>query len=202
METSLSYEEIEIKFLVDDLAALRQRVVALGATVATPRTYENNLCFDTPDGQLQQHGRLLRLRRDQRNVLTYKEPPVTPDTDFKVRQEYEIEVSDFAQARAIIDKLGFVPVLRYEKYRETFVYDGAEILLDDTPCGAFVELEGPRERLETLIAALALDTSRRFTASYGEIFQAVCRTYQLSFTDMTFANFEHCTIDIRTCDIP
>ncbi len=202
METPLSYEEIEIKFLVDDLAVLRQRVVALGATLATPRTYEDNLCFDTPDGQLQQQGRLLRLRRDRRNVLTYKEPPVTPDTDFKVRQEYEIEVSDFAQARAIIDKLGFVPVLRYQKYRETFVYDGAEILLDETPCGAFVELEGARDKLERLIAALALDTSPRFTASYGEIFQAVCRTYQLSFTDMTFANFQHCTIDVRTCDIP
>lgn len=201
METSLSYEEIEIKFLVDDLAALRQRVVALGATVATPRTYEDNLCFDTPDGQLEQHGRLLRLRRDQRNVLTYKEPPVTPDTDFKVRQEYEIEVSNFAQTHAIIGKLGFVPVFRYEKYRETFVYDDAEILLDDTPCGAFVELEGAREELERLIAALALDPSPRFTASYGEIFRAVCRTYQLSLTEMTFANFQHCTIDIRTCDI-
>ena len=202
METSLSYEEIEIKFFVDDLAALRHRVMALGATIATPRTYEDNLCFDTPDSQLQQQGCLLRLRHDQRNVLTYKEPSATPDTDFKVRQEYEIEVSDFAQAHAIIDKLGFVPVFRYEKYRETFVYEGAEILWDDTPCGAFVELEGSREMLARLTTALALDTSRRFTASYGEIFQAICRTYQLSFTDMTFANFQHCTIDIHTCDIP
>lgn len=111
----MSYEEIEVKFLVDDLAALRQQVLALGATVATPCTYEDNLCFDTPDVRLEHQGRLLRLRRDHWNLLTYKEPPVTPDTVFKVRQEYEIEVSDFVQARALVEKLGFVPVLRYEK---------------------------------------------------------------------------------------
>ena len=45
----MSHEEIEVKFLLDDLTAMRQRLLSMGATLATPRTYEDNLCFDTPD---------------------------------------------------------------------------------------------------------------------------------------------------------
>ena len=47
----MRHEETEVKFLVEDLVAMRQRLVALGATLTTPRTYEENLLFDTPDAQ-------------------------------------------------------------------------------------------------------------------------------------------------------
>src|SRR5262249_44803674 len=92
---------------IDDLSAMRQRLLALGATLKTPRTYEDNWLFDTPDEQLTRRGCLLRLRRDRRNLITYKEPPAQQDRDFKVLGEYEIEVSDFAQAHTILEKLGF-----------------------------------------------------------------------------------------------
>src|SRR5688572_17491329 len=141
----MSHEEIEVKFMIDDVTAIRQRLIGLEASLQHPRTYEDNWCFDTPDQRLQRADRLLRLRRDHRILLTYKEPPLTADTAFKVRQEYEVEVNDFEQARALVEKLGFSPSLRYEKYRETFRYGEAEILLDETPLGAFVEIEGPRE---------------------------------------------------------
>ena len=114
-------EEIEVKFILNDLAVMRQRVVDLGATLKTPRTYENNITYDTAEGRLRQGGRLLRLRRDRRNVLTYKEPLPHEDADFKVRQEFEVEVSDFAQAQSIVERLGFAASMRYEKYRETFI---------------------------------------------------------------------------------
>ncbi len=52
----MRHEEIEVKFLLEDLPAMRQRLVALGATLSTPRTYEENLLFDTPDAQFRQPG--------------------------------------------------------------------------------------------------------------------------------------------------
>src|SRR5712691_7699436 len=67
----MRHEEIEVKFLIEDLVAMRQRLVAGGARLTTPRTYEENLLFDTPDAQLRRQGRLLRLRRDRRNRITY-----------------------------------------------------------------------------------------------------------------------------------
>lgn len=197
----MSYEEVEVKFLIDDLGAIRQRVLAMGATLKTPRTYENNVCFDTSDQRFQQQGCLLRLRHDHRTRLTYKEPPDTADADFKVRHEYEIEVSDFAQAHALVEKLGFAPFLRYEKYRETFTYQDTEIVLDEVPVGIFMEIEGSRETISTIVTKLGLDFTARLTVSYGEIFQAVRTTHQLSFTDMTFENFQGCTIDLGACSL-
>jgi adenylate cyclase class 2 len=197
----MSHEEIEVKFIIDDLQALRQRVIALGARLKTPRTYEENVLFDTADQRLAHRQCLLRLRRDRRNVLTYKEPAPTAEQDFKVRREYEVEVSDFAQTRAMFEQLGFVPTLRYEKYRETFTYQDAEILLDEMPFGPFLEIEGSRETIRTVTTRLGLDFDSRLTASYGDIFDAIRATYKLSINDMTFDNFRTLHIDLHACHL-
>jgi adenylate cyclase class 2 len=197
----MSHEEIEVKFIVDDLSLMRQRILAMGAVLKTPRTYEDNLLFDTRDRRLQQQGCLLRLRRDQRHRLTYKEPSRTADPHFKVRHEYEVEVGDASQMDTVLRKLGYFPVWRYEKYRETFTYQGAEILLDETPCGAFLEVEGARDAIRAIAATLGLDFEARLTASYGAIFEAVCAAYQLHITDMTFENFRTLAIDLRACHL-
>jgi len=197
----MRHEEIEVKFLLEDLPAMRQRLVALGATLSTPRTYEENLLFDTPDAQFRQQGRLLRLRRDRRNRITYKEPTTHNDLDFKIMQEYEIEVSDFAQAHAILAKLGFVQVLRFEKYRETFTYQDAEIVLDEVPFGTFMEIEASQEGIRALVTALDLDFATRLVSSYVDIFDAVCTTYSLPVTDITFAAFRSRDIDLHTCQL-
>ncbi len=197
----MRHEEIEVKFLIDDLSAMRQRLLALGATLKTPRTYEDNWLFDTPDEQLTRQGRVLRLRRDRRNLITYKEPPAQPDQDFKVLGEYEIEVSDFDQAHTILEKLGFAPALRYEKYRETFTYQGAEVVLDEVPFGTFMEIEASREAIQRIATALGLDFAARLVAGYREIFDAVRGTYHLAVTDMTFEAFRSLTLDLHACHL-
>lgn len=197
----MHYEEIEVKFIIDDLATIRRRILAIGANLRTPRTYEDNVTFDTPDQRLRRQNRLLRLRRDQHNIVTYKEPGLTDPQDFKVRHEYEVRVSDFAQMYTILEKIGFHPALRYEKYRETFTYNDAELLLDETPCGVFLEIEGAQEIIRDLAAQLGIDFSTRLTASYGEIFEAVCTTYHLQLTDMTFDNFRTLHIDVHSCNL-
>ena len=194
-------EEIEVKFVLDDLAVMRQRVVDMGAILKTPRTYEHNITYDTAEGRLRQGGRLLRLRRDRRNVLTYKEPLPHEDADFKVRQEFEVEVSDFAQAQSIVERLGFATSMCYEKYRETFTFEGAEIVLDELPVGNFMEIEATRKQIRAITAALGLDFTARLRASYGDILAAVCTTYDLPLSDMTFDNFRHLTVDLHACHL-
>ena len=197
----MNHEEIEVKFIIDDLPAMRRRVLAMGAHLTTPRTYEDNLCFDTPEQRLQQQERLLRLRRDRRSILTYKEPAPAADPDYKVRHEYEVEVGDFTQMRTILEKLGLMPTMRYEKYRETFLYQDAEILLDETPVGTFMEIEASRAAIRDIATRLELDFETRLTASYGNIFAAVRATYNLHMTDLTFENFRALNIDLHICNL-
>jgi adenylate cyclase class 2 len=141
------------------------------------------------------------LRRDRSNIITYKERPAQQDPDFKVLHEYEIEVSDFAQAHTILEKLGFVPALRYEKYRETFTYQGAEIVLDEVPFGTFMEIEASREAIRSIATALGLAFEARLVSGYGTIFEAVRSTYNLATTEMTFEAFRSLAIDLRTCHL-
>lgn len=197
----MCYEEIEVKFIVDDLPAMRQRVLSTGAQLKTPRLYEENLRFDTPEQRLARQGCLLRLRRDRRNLVTYKEPLAQRDPEFKVLNEYEVEVSDFEQTLLLFEKMGFAPSQRFEKYRETFLYQGAEILLDEVPFGTFMEIEGTRETIRTIVMDLGLDFNARLTSSYNDIFEAVRSTYQLPFQDMTFAAFQALKIDLHACSL-
>ncbi len=196
-------EEIEVKFVLDDLPAMRRRVVGMGAVLENPRTHEDNVTYDTAEGRLRQGGRLLRLRRagPARNVLTYKEPLPHEDADFKVRQEFEVVVSDFVQAQSIVERLGFAASMRYEKYRETFTYEGAEIVLDELPVGNFMEVEATREKIRAITAALGIDFAARLRGSYGDILEAVCAMYDLSLSDMTFDNFRHLTVDLHACHL-
>ena len=115
--------------------------------------------------------------------------------------EYEVEVSDFAPMQTILEKLGFTPALRFEKYRETLTYQGAEIVLDEVPFGTFMEIEGPRETIRDIVMALGLDFATRLVSSYVEIFDAVCTTYKLPATDMTFESFRSLAIDLRACHL-
>lgn len=184
--------EVEVKFATADLAAVRQRLVGTGATLVTPRLYERNVIYDTADFSLRDGQKLLRLRQDERARLTLKAPAPTAvqaQSAAKVREELEIEVSDFATAEAILHRLGFESKLIYEKYRETWHLQGLEIVLDELPYGHFVELEGNEAEMEPIAAELGLAWENRLLTNYLALMVDLRATHNLPFTDITFANF-------------
>ncbi|MCA9865917.1 MAG: class IV adenylate cyclase [Anaerolineae bacterium] len=189
--------EVEVKFLLDDFAAIRRRLIDVGALLVAPRVFEHNIRFDTADESLLARQELLRLRQDTRTRLTFK--GVLADAEqgeAKVREEIEIEVGDFNRMSVILQRLGFRPVQTYEKYRETYQWQAVEIVLDEMPFGRFVELEGAEVDLKTVAAALGLDWSRRLLTNYLELMMLCRREFDLSFSDLTFDNFRDRAIDM------
>src|SRR5450759_3830833 len=91
-------QELEVKFYLKDLGALERKLKSIEANLVQPRIFETNLRFDTRDGELNQGGRVLRLRQDAQAVLTYKGPSQQRQ-DVNIRQEIEFTVSDFTAAR-------------------------------------------------------------------------------------------------------
>ena len=183
--------EVEVKFLVADLAGVRARLVASGAEPGAPRIYERNVRFDTADEELLGRQSLLRLRQDSRVRLTYKGLAAQDAaSEAKIREEIEVTVSDFDGLAAILSRIGFAAVQTYEKYRETFHWGDVEVVLDELPFGDFVELEGPSDhRLKAAANALGLDWSRRVLANYLALMELARQTFDLPFRDLTFANF-------------
>jgi len=174
---------------VGDLAALAARLEAAGAVLEHPRTYEHNIRYDTPGGDLSRRYVVLRLRRDTRVRLTYKGPGSISE-GIMSRFEAEVTVDDFETMDGILRALGYVPFMIYEKYRTTYRLGEVEVVLDEMPFGNFCEIEGPRAAIEAALDALGLAEYPRIGTSYLGVFARLKEKLELPFRDLTFANFE------------
>lgn len=143
--------EIEVKHRLDDAAALRQRLAAAGA-VRDGLAHEINFILDTPGRRLLNAGCGLRIRNVQsvtppgpaRVILTYKGPrdAALAQRGIKAREELETAAADEATLLAVFARLGFAPVIMYEKRRETWRWPDCAAMIDELPrLGWFVELE-------------------------------------------------------------
>lgn len=182
--------EIEVKFLVRDLPAVRRRLLALGAQLHKGRVYERNVRLDNPWDGLRLQGKLLRLRQDTEARLTYKgEPEAQVQSEARVREELEVRVDDFELMLTLLGRVGFEPRQVYEKYRETFSFGEVEVVLDELPFGEFVELEGEETAIRAAAEALDLEWDLRILANYLALLDSLRARFDLDFVDLTFENF-------------
>ncbi|HOB76029.1 MAG TPA: class IV adenylate cyclase [Phycisphaerae bacterium] len=184
--------EVEAKLKVDSHEAVRGRLRALGAE---PRgqVLEVNHIFDNAHRSMLAGDRGLRLRecRDERGelvraVLTYKGPRVPGS--IKRREEIEIVVDDPVAAGTMLERLGFVEAVRFEKRRETWRLNGCLVELDEVPyLGLFVEIEGPDEgRIEQVRGELGLSGAPLVHGSYIGLLVRHCEEHGLPVTCITF----------------
>lgn len=184
---NINDQEIEVKFMVRDLAAVENRLRDLDARCTAPRVRETNLRFDNADGALTRERKVLRLRQDAGSVMTFKGPQ-QPGEAVSVRQEIEFQVSDFEAARRLLEALGYQVSVMYEKYRTTYSLDNLTIVLDEMPFGTFVEIEGPDgSAIQQAAENLKLNWHARSTASYLGLFQQVRAERRLAAQHLTFA---------------
>lgn len=201
MVTLVSDKELEVKFLVSDLAEMEKRLVKAGATLLHPRTHEFNLRFDTPGGNLSQASSMLRLRRDSESHMTFKGPGTTL-AGVLARQEIEFEVSNFAAAQKLIEALGFRSKFMYEKYRTTYGMNGLKVTLDEMPYGNFIEIEGTEPApIHEAADILELNWDERLPETYISIFRRLKDLYGLKFADLSFENFKNVEISMDRAGI-
>ncbi|HYW47136.1 MAG TPA: class IV adenylate cyclase [Bryobacteraceae bacterium] len=170
-----SKQETEIKLAVPDAGSARRLLRAAGFRVLHRRVFEANTVFDTPELALRKRVSLLRVREAGRTVtLTYKGPPAV--SRHKSREELEIEIPSAPTISAILERLGFHVTFRYEKYRTEFHQPGRRgiAMLDETPIGVFLELEGTPRWIDRSARKLGFDDSVYITASYGRLYLEWC----------------------------
>jgi len=187
---SMSAVEIEVKFSVADPASLEDKLHELGFHCVTPRTFERNVLYDTPDRRLRAQQSILRIRKyGERWVLTHK--CLTADNDpaarHKRRIETETEVADGEALGIVFTQLGYAPAFTYEKWRTEYADAIGHCVLDETPIGVFAELEGPPEWIDTVGGRLGLAASELITLSYGRLFDLWREQTGSQATDLTFS---------------
>lgn len=180
--------EIEVKFYIDDVNSLRRAISALGAD-DQGEAFESNIRYEDAENRLIQNKSLLRLRQDKKAILTYKSNVPGHDTEYKIRRELEVTVSDFKTMDAILTALGFHQAQVYEKKRQTYKIGETTLCLDAMPFGDFLEIEGQKQDIRRIADQLNLDWGCRILTNYLRIFDIIRQDLGLGFTDVTFDNF-------------
>lgn len=183
-------QEVEVKFYLSNLPAFEQRLKMAGAELIAPRVHELNLRYDTPDDALTRAHRVLRLRQDQRAIMTYK-GPAEPGQPVSVRQEIEIEVSNFTSAAHLLEALGYQVMIMYEKQRTSYDLLNVRVTLDELPFGDFVEIEGPdAESIQAAAKVVDLDWNARSVESYLSLFTALKERTSYKIRHLSFDEFK------------
>ncbi len=187
--------EIEVKFFITDFEPVRLRLIRMGAR-SRGRVFETNIRFEDRQKNLIKKNILLRLRKDNRVLLTYKSPPDVHDENYKIYNELEVEVNDFEKMKSILKALGYNAEQIYEKYREIMVLDHTHFCLDAMPFGNFLEIEGERENIAPMAEKLGFDWKKRILLNYLKMFEIIKKREKFNFSHVTFHNFEQVTFNI------
>lgn len=181
-----NHREIEVKLRLPGAAAGRRLLRRAGFRLAKRRVLEANTIFDTSAWVLGRAGLLLRLRQCGGQAwLTFKGRAETGR--HKSREELEVELRDPATFARILSRLGFEPVFRYQKYRTEFRQGDGAAMLDETPIGDYLELEGEPEWIDAMAARLGFSVSDYITATYAGLYVGFRRQHPGSPADMLFA---------------
>lgn len=174
--------ESEIKLRMPGPSEARALVSGIGAKPSRPRHFEDNVLFDDAAGALRASGCALRLRRAGASggIVTYKGPRVAGD-GVKSRPEIEVTVGDADAAQQVLEALGYRKMFRYQKYREAFRWRDAEIVVDETPIGTFLEVEGPIGTIHAAAEALGRGPDDYVEDSYAGLFFASGRGGDMVF---------------------
>jgi adenylate cyclase, class 2 len=144
---------------------LRKRLPAIGAK-RIGEEFEENTLYEA--ATINTERCVLRLRRiGKKGKLTFKER-LASASDIKLQQEEETAVDNPDAMAAILDAIGFVPAVVYEKRRETWRLRKTEIVIDELPFGLFMEIEGAEDDIRAIEKALAMKL-RAETSTYPQL---------------------------------
>lgn len=176
--------EVELKFAIFDLAALRDRLLAIGAKPQSEVT-QSDAYYNHPSRDFAQTDEALRIRSvGEGACITYKGPKI--GVAAKTRYELEVPVATATEQgyRELLERLGFRSVATVEKVRKEYTLSREErefSLTIDTVSGLgnFLEVEtlaseSSRPVAEQAVTRLAADLglTQREMRSYLEMLLA------------------------------
>ncbi len=174
---SSATNETEVKLRIADPGQIRQKLLSLGFLISVERNFEDNHVYDLPDGSLRQRGCLFRVREYNGKTITTYKGPATIAFNVKSREEVEAEVSPGGNFHRMLEGLGMRLSFRYQKYRTEFRRNNAEageegihIMVDETPIGNYLEIEGSKEGIEAVASILGFSTADFITESYWSLY--------------------------------
>lgn len=172
--------EIEVKFTDVDIDDVRTRLKEAGAHLEHPMRDMKRALIEEAH-HVEEHS-FLRIRDEgDRVTLTYKRHPKNDeDATIDSAREIETTVGDFNATVAIFEASNWHPTTYQESRRETWILDGAEVVIDEWPwINPYIEIEAETEVIVKSVAVqLGFDWN-------DAVFGSVDVIYHRDYPDMT-----------------
>lgn len=182
--------EYEVKFLNINLEDIRNKLKDLGGTLESPMRLMKRIVIDTPE--LKKRDAFLRVRdQGDKVTLTYKQ---FQGTGVDGAKELEVTVSDFETMAQILKAIDLVPKSYQESRRETWMLDGAEVVIDEWPwLNPYVEVEGSSEdHVKEIANKLNFNWA---DAVFGDVMAAYRKQYPSIPEDFSVGNLAEVRFD-------
>jgi|Deesub1362A_J573_1020465.scaffolds.fasta_scaffold00869_22 adenylate cyclase class 2 len=162
--------EVKVRASYEILKKLKEKFEFIG------EEQHKDIYFNAPDRDFSRSDEALRLRKvNGKTILTYK--GARKKSNLKSRYEIQLEVSNFENAKKLLEALGYKEVKRIEKKRRLFRRDNAIICFDNVVgLGSFIEveilgedLEEAEKRIKEILEELGLSNEELITNSYLEL---------------------------------
>ena len=160
--------EIEKKYRLtaEEGAELTRKLRSVGADYCG-EAFEENTLYE--GGPIDFNRNVLRLRRiGDAAVLTYKER-LSVDSNAKHQREEETKVANAEAMRSILEAIGFIARLVYEKRRQTWQLGDTEIVIDELPFGLFMEIEGTEDGISAVERELGIENLEMESSTYPQL---------------------------------
>lgn len=143
-------KEIEAKYFINDKDTIRKNLQELGLTLKRPEFMMKRKTFHSKT-----EGGWIRVRNEGDKItMTFKEVVGNSINDVN---EIEIIVNDFDRASAILNQTSFKEASYQENYREIWVGNDVEIVIDTWPyLQNYIEIEAKNE-----------ETVRKYSSKLG-----------------------------------
>ncbi len=182
--------EIEAKFLDIDHTQMRQKLKKIGAMCQQPMITMKRVNLDFADKALENKGGWLRIRDNGNKItLTYKQ---LESWSLHGVKEIETTVGDYVAAEQIMNAIGLVTKAYQITRRETWEYNGCEVVLDEWPwIKPLLEIEGPSENdVKELAAMLGLTWKDALFGSVEPAYMAEFNITEKEFYELKDINFD------------
>lgn len=173
-------KEIEVKFLGVDINEIRDRLIQNQATLKVPMRLMRRVTIKTPEMRTQ--NAFLRVRDEGHQVtMTYKQ--FESDT-LDGCNELEVTVGDFDQTIELLKVLKFVNKTYQESKRETWILEGAEVVIDEWPwIKPYIEIEAACESTVRHVSQ-----KLGFDWTHG-VFGSVMKAYEAEYPHLLKSDF-------------
>ena len=155
--------EIEIKFKIEKADNIRTKLLALGGVSKKP--YKQTTYGFFSDNSIEK-GIFPRIRDERDKIVLTVKVKSKKKTEYFEREEYSVEISNAEEGADIMKSIGYDHVRVFKKVREEWEFKDVEVVLDKLYFGIFIEIEGPKEKIEEMVKKLGFENRERITKAY------------------------------------